>query len=393
MSLFHETTVTTLAEALNRLKERAIDLPKDKPALIALKNGAALVHPELDKVLEFKYSKDGVEVHMDLGNGQELLRSPRGQMYIVNSNDNSVRELSNEQKERMIRTLGPKAQVIRHLLQALENGETLKFDDGHEVRIVDGANKVIATSPNKPNESGEPQTNTVAVLTDKGYTVEDPGRKVSFDQKTGELVTETDGKKTTIDLDSANFDMKTDDFVRKDGLVTFNNGTKIADTGKVELPDGTKINEKNDVYFADGSVLYRDGTLVSKDGTITQTLASVPTKPNLDSIVSQALSMATAIAGRVHSGSFNQADLALIEANMSIIQNFINLFSLTGNLPMANSLKRSWSILKASHNDAQHESVAQEADKRLEEQEVRVFLNNLEKFTSASDKQMVAGQA
>ena len=388
MTLLHETTTDTVADALAKLKARGIELPEDKPAFIALKNGAALVHPDLNKIIEFKYSKDGVEVHMDLGNGQELLRSPQGKMYILDSKDNSVKELSDEQKLRLMKTLGPKAQIVKHLLQALENGETLKFSDGQEVRIVDGTNKVIATAPNKPNENGEPQTNTVAILTDKGYTVDDPSRKVSFDQKTGELVTETDGKKTSIDLDSANFDMKTDDFVRKDGVVTFDNGAKIADSGNVELPDGTKINAKNDVYFADGSVLYRDGTFVSKDGSITQTIANVPQKANLDSIVSQALSMATAIAGRVHSGSFNPADLALIEANMSVIQNFINLFSLVGNLPMANSLQRSWSILKASHSDAQHESDSQQAAHDRREQEVRAFLNNLEKLTNGSDKQI-----
>lgn len=392
MTLYHEMTADSVADAVAKLKERGINLPKDKAALIYLKNGAALVHPELDKVLEFRYSKDGVEVHMDLGEGQELLRSPKGKMYIVNSNDNSVKEISEEQKADLVKRLGPKAQVFRHLLQALENGDTMKFDDGHEVRIKDGANEVIATAPNKPDADGKPQTDTVAVLTDKGYTVDDPSRKVSFDQNTGELVTETDGKKTTVDLDSEHFDMQTDDFVRKDGVVTFDNGTRIADSGDVELPDGTKINAKNDVYFADGSVLYRDGTLVSKDGTVTRTSLNVPQKQNLDAIVSQALSMATAIAGRVHSGSFNPADLALIEANMSVIQNFINLFSLMGNLPVANSLQRSWSILKASHNDAQHESDAQESDKLRRQQEVRAFLSNLEKSTypAGSDKQMTA---
>ena len=392
MTLYHEMTANTVAEALTKLKERGIDLPKDKSALVYLKNGAALIHPQLDKVLEFRYSKDGVEIHMDLGEGQELLRSPKGKMYILNSKDNSVKEISDEQKERLVTKLGPKAQVVRHLLQALENGETIKFDDGHEVSIRDGANEVIATAPNKPDENGNPQSNTVAILTDKGYSVNDPSRKVSFDQKTGELVTESDGKKTTVDLDSEHFDMKTDDFVRKDGVVTFNNGTKIADSGNVELPDGTKLNANNDVFFADGSVLYRDGTLVSKDGTVTQTALGVPQKQNLDSLVSQAVSMATAIAGRVHSGSFNPSDLALIEANMSVIQNFINLFSLMGNLPMANSLQRSWSILKASHNDAQHEASLQDSDKCRQEQEVRAFLTSLEKSTcpARSDKETPA---
>jgi hypothetical protein len=387
MTLYHETSADNVQEALAKLKVRGIELPKGKTSLIYLKNGAALIHPELDRILEFRYGKDGVEVHMDLGDGLELLRSPKGKLFIIKPGE-PVKELSDEQKEVLVKKLGPKAQVIKHLLEAMESGETIEFENGHKVSIKDGSNTVVTTAPNKPSDSGEPQSNTVAIMTAEGYTVEDPSRTVSFDQKTGKLVTETAGKKTTIDLKSAQFDMVTDDFVRKDGVVTFNSGAKIADTGDVELPDGTKINARNDVYFANGSVLYRDGTLVSKDGTVMTNCLNVPKKESLDSFVSQALCMASSIAGRVQSGSFNPADIALIEANMSIVQNFINLFSILGNLPMANSLYRSWSMLKETHGKAQCESSRQETDEKALEQQVRTFLNNLEKSSvgAGSDK-------
>lgn len=378
MNLITDATAQTVEEALENLKKGGTQLPKDKLSFIRLKTGVAVVHPDLDRDVEFKYSPDGIELHMDLGNGQSLLRSPKGKLYVVSA-DSSVKELTPTQKLELIRAMGPQAKLVRHILHSMESGEPIEFQDGQKISIKDGANELTAIAPNKPNESGEPQSNTVAVLSENGYTVDDPTRKVSFDDKTGELIVDTDGKKTTIDLDSPKFDMVTDDFVRKDGLVTFDDKTKIADDGNVELPDGTKINARNDIFFTDGSVLYRDGTLVSKDGTIVSTGMNLPQKTNLDSFVSQAISMATAAAGRVASGSFNPADLAVIEANMSVVQNFINLFSVAGNMQMANSLYRSWTILKASHERAQHEASSKNRDHAEMERDVREFLIKLKR--------------
>lgn len=380
MFFYADREAKNLAEAMENLrKRRPADAAKpDQTILIWYKNGAGLIHPSLQRVLDFRRTPEGIELHYDLGNGQQLRRSPKGKVYLITENQ-EVRELSDEQKRQVVDGLGTKAEVIRHLLESMESGKPIDLAGGHQITI-DAENQTI--KHNVPREAGAPGENKkpteVRMFVD-GWAIDDPSRKVEFDNLTGRLDRESDNKPVSIDLNSDKLDMETPDFIRKDGVVTFKHSQiRIDENGAVALPDGTRVTPGNDVHFANGSILYRDGTLVSKDGTIISTALNIPNKANLDAFVWHAISMASSIAGRVQSGSFSPSDIALIEANMSVVQNFINLFSILGNLPTANSLYRSWAILKDSHGKANHESDQERAAENTREREVRSFLKNLE---------------
>jgi len=394
LTLFRAPEANTVEEALAKLKEQNLEPPKNKTSLIYLKGGAALIHPDLNSVLEFKRTADGVEIHFELGDGTELLRSPKGKVYLVDK-DKQIKELSEEQKLALIAKLGPRADVVKHLLQSMESGAPIVLPDGQKVEVQDETKSIIHSAANPDSASGESQPPTVTVFDGSGgVKVTDPVNSFSFDASGTLTTTDAQGKVVEVELDSPKFDMKTDEFVRKDGAVTFTEtNTKLEEDGKVVLSNGTIIGAKNDVFFADGSVLYRDGTLISKDGQIISTAMNVPQKANLDGFVSQAISMASSIASRVQSGACSLSDIALIEANMSVVMNFINLFSILGNMPMANSLYRSWAILKDSHGRAQNETVQQGNEEKMLEEQVRSFFKNLEMNVGPVTQPVNAGDA
>lgn len=377
MTFVSDTTAKSLQEALTNYKKAHPEAAKtDDTMMIWYQNGGALIHPSLERVLEFKRTKDGMELNYDLGNGTSLRRSPKGKLYIIDA-DNSVKELSDEQKKKLIDGLGAKAEVVRRLLCSMETGSPIVLPDGQEITLEDNQSTIKSVKPNAPSTDGKARKPTEILMTGDGWTVNAPEISSSFVEKTGKLITESEGKPVSIDLKSEHFDMVTSDFIRKDGEVTFvRTNVRIDRDGGVDLPDGTRINPGNDVRFADGSTLSRDGKFVSNDGTTTS-VTPLPHKTNLDAIVSQAISMASSLASRAQSGCFSPSDMALLEANMSVVQNFINLFSMAGNLPMAHSLYRSWSILKETHGQAQNERGQNEAAEKMRTDEIRAFLKKL----------------
>ncbi|MDZ4834981.1 MAG: hypothetical protein SGJ27_14485 [Candidatus Melainabacteria bacterium] len=377
MIFVSDSSAKTLQEALaNYKKAHPAEKPSNDTMMLWFQNGGALIHPSLERVLEFKRTNDGMELNYDLGNGMMMRRSPKGKIYIIDA-DQSVKELSDEQKKQLIAGLGAKAEVVRKLIASMETGMPIVLPDGQKISLEDNQTTIKSVTPNSPTTDGTPRKPTEVLMKADGWKMTSPELTSSFVAKTGQLTTESEGKPVTINVKSEQLDMVTEDFVRKDGDVTFvGTNVKIAADGAVDLPDGTKINAGNDVRFADGSTLYRDGTLVSKDG-VAVTLPSLPHKPNLDAFVSQAIAMATAAAARVQSGSCSPSDFALIEANMSVVQNFINMFSIAGNLSMANGLYRSWSILKETYGKAQSETSQQDAAEKTREEEIRSFLKKL----------------
>lgn len=377
MVFVSDKSAKTVAEALaNYKKAHPSETKTDDTMMIWYQNGGALIHPSLERMLEFKRTEDGIELNYDLGDGTHLRRSPKGKLYIIDA-DNSVKELSDEQKKKLIEGLGAKAEVVRKLLASLETGKPIVLPDGQEISLEDNQTTIKSVKPNTPTKDGTPRKPTEVLMSSEGWTIESPDNNSSYDQKTGVLRTEAEGKPVSIDLNSEHFDMVTEDFVRKDGQVTFvRTNVKLGPDGAVDLPDGTRINAHNDVRFADGSTLSRDGKFVSSDAA-TNSVTPLPHKNSLDAFLSQALSMATSAAARVQSGSCSPSDMALIEANMSVVQNFINLFSMTGNLPMAHSLYRSWSILSETHGRAQKEINHVDAAEKTREEEVRAFLERL----------------
>jgi hypothetical protein len=381
---FADNVANTLQEALDNIKKSHPEqFKKENSMTIWYKNGGALIHPSLDRMIEFKRTPEGVELHYALSDGSHLRYSPQGKLYIVGK-DQTVKELSSEQTKKVLEGLGDKAEIVRTMLANLKAHKPIQLPDGQTISLEDNNQTIKSVTPGKTSTDGTVEKPTEVVMNTDGWKFSTQTHSASFVEKTGKLVTaDEEGKPVSIDLKSDKLDMVTEDFVRKDGEVTFvKTNVKIKENGAVDLPDKTQISAHNDVRFSDGSTLSRDGTLVSADGKVIYASSNLPQKSNLDAFISQALSMANSVASRVQSGSCSPSEIALIEANMSIVQNFINMFSIAGNLPMANSLIRSWAILKESHNRATSETDLKSTADKTREDEIRAFLDKLARESS-----------
>ncbi len=376
---FADNVANTLQEALENIKKSHPEqFKKENSMTIWYKNGGALIHPSLARMIEFKRTPEGVELHYALSDGSHLRYSPQGKLYIVGK-DQTVKELSSEQTKKVLEGLGEKAEIVRTMLANLKAHKPIQLPDGQTISIEDNNQTIRSVTPGKTSTDGTVEQPTEVVMNTDGWKFSTQTHSASFVEKTGKLVTDDEeGKPVSIDLKSEKLDMVTEDFIRKNGEVTFvKTNVKIKENGAVDLPDKTQISADNEVRFSDGSTLSRDGTLISADGKVIYSASNLPQKSNLDAFLSQALSMANSVASRVQSGTCSPSDIALIEANMSIVQNFINMFSIAGNLPMANSLIRSWAVLKESHNRATSETDLKSTADKIREDEIRAFLAKL----------------
>ncbi len=367
-------------QALARLRAEQPDFKPDNAYLIQYLGGYALFHPSLGSFINFHKNEAGeLELKYELGDGKHLLRSPSGDLYIVDEKDNSTKKLTAEQKKELMESLGVKAEIIKKLIEAIGTGAPVTLPDGRQI-LVDGCSCQLV-EPLKPGE--EPLK---VKITEDGYEIIQGDRRIKFD-KNAKLRTESTPEGDTTLKVAPGFDMQTKDFVRKNGTFVLNDfpNTSISDNGEVKLPDGSTIAPNNDVFLANGASI-RGGQLFDANGNRIDSATPAPQKVTLDSMVSQFIGLVASLAARGSAAS--PSDIALLEASMSVVQNFVTFFNATGNSQVANSLQGSMAILKASHGKAQHDLRQTEEDDAQLEQSVRVFLANLEaKSTNQSEKQ------
>lgn len=306
-------------------------------------NGASIV--ENDKTtINFDVTDKGVRYSMRIDDKRQLVQDEQGKHFIKEDGKPDI-ELSDEQVDEIFKPMGRKRAFFEQVMEALKSGRmTLGQTVVTMTRSGDGA---------PPSDSSSPG---------KSYELEDTGThdRETFDTGTGTLSL-AHGDETPAVIDPEHkFNITTSAYrVENDQVIIPGRGDRqdirIEDNGTVHLPDGTTITTAGRISLSDGTTITESGSIIDGAGrTIHQAGSSETVTRTMDNYVAFAQSLANSVAARACSGgTVSLSDIAMINANMSILSNFMVFLSSAGDLEAAQSVRNSWGLLKDSLDRAE----------------------------------------
>lgn len=286
------------------------------------------------------------ETSLYLSESQMIVRQADGSL-LLKTKGQADQALSDEQTKALVESLGENAKYFAELFRSLgmEPAKAL----GEKGRAILG---------NQPEQdpSQASITPTFRFLGDHIETVV-RGSTYIFDSKEGcTTIRNEEGKTAEIRKGENGFDVETDKVKLENGVAKIKGtGVEIDSEGAVKLPNGAEINTRGDITFADGKQILSDGRIshISDNQSKSNLDMKEPTQKSLDTYMSFARGLARSVAGRVKTGSVSLSDVAMLRANLSILGNYMNFFSQTGNLEIVNTINSSWTLVKASLNEAE----------------------------------------
>lgn len=314
-------------------------------------NGASIV--DNDKTtINFDVTDKGVRYAMRIDDKRQLVQDEQGKHFIKEDGKPDI-ELSDEQVDEIFKPLGRKRAFFEQVMEALKCG---RMTLGHTVvtmnRNGDGAS----------SDSASPESGDLPPVAHTTYEVENTGThdRETFDTGTGTLsLAHGDETPAVIDPEHS-FNITTSAYrVENDQVIIPGQGdgqdVRIEDNGTVHLPNGTTITTAGKISLSDGTTITEAGSIIDNTGrTIHQASGSEAMTRTMDNYVSFAQSLASSVAARACSGgTVSLSDIAMINANMSILSNFMVFLSSAGDLEAAQSVRNSWGLLKDSLNRAE----------------------------------------
>ncbi|MBX9693072.1 MAG: hypothetical protein K2Z81_11855, partial [Cyanobacteria bacterium] len=351
-----DATAESLEEALRRARENGLQIQPGEQVVVRFGRNLAILDPMLNQFIVFNHTEGGVEVHFKLDDDRTLCRGADGKVRILNRNG-TITELSDEQKQELLTTLGAFGQQIQRLIGQVQNG-SLQLDNhsitldqqlvtvtctqigrGSLAQLISGVHGfTYRTGPHSSDESSPTcPTSTTVDLVNRNVT-----RIIGTSS-------------TQIDLTTPNLDVTTDNFTIRDNAVEFiESGVRVDRENNVSLPDGSELRNNGDVKFADGSYYSRETHSLSGGDSVRTSNDSAGTGKHLDSLISHAVGLARSVSARANSGAITRSEIALLQASASVVSNLIGVFSSLGDLGAATQLYGSWSILDSSLGQARN---------------------------------------
>lgn len=378
----HYPEEANFKNAMERWRKDGNKLEPGKTSLLMhFKSGFAIVEPENNQytVVLFKEDKK-FEIHQKLADGVTVVKDADNRFFLTTKKNRL--ELSRAQVDVVLKDL-PEGQS-KNLLKIMSNLEKGVLD------VTDG--KLVL------KKDGEAEF-TQAIAGVAGLAV--PSVKVTINASANELVEKrADGTQTTTQFDRASntyshketnakgevtetkFELKHGpqaDGVRvtgrnwflENGLFTNSDGFKIDRDGTVRTPGGSEVHINGDIRYSNGMIL-EGGVL--KEPSKLESAQTAPTEKHVEALVRTGLSLAKSLAS---GGPATFAQIALLQANLSIVSNLVGLFSEMGQLQEATKLFKVWATMNESLCKARAE---------VEERTTRTNSDKISLFSRVSDR-------
>ncbi|MGD9680429.1 MAG: hypothetical protein AB7W16_04530 [Candidatus Obscuribacterales bacterium] len=333
----------TAEDALEAWRRNKGLLQEGATSILFRDNGASIV--DNDKTtINFDVTDKGVRYSMRIDDKRQLVQDEQGKHFIKEEGKPDI-ELSEEQVDEIFKPMGRKRAFFEQVMEALKSGRmTLGQTVVTMSRSGDGAPSSDSAGPGKT------------------YEIENTGThdRETFDTDTGKLsLARGDETPAVIDPDRT-FNITTSAYrVENDQVIIPGQGegqdVRIEDNGTVFLPNGTTITTGGRISLSDGTTITESGAIIDGNGkTIHEAGGSEAMTRTMDSYVSFAQSLASSVAARACSGgTVSLSDIAMINANMSILANFMVFLSNAGDLEAVQSVRNSWGLLKDSLDRAE----------------------------------------
>lgn len=317
----------------------------DKPIVITRSNGMTMVRDGKIIADFFNGSGEGQpqEATFFISADKKLVRTGDGKV-LIRTKDKPDVELNREQIDYLLSKLGDKADFIRNTLKALDTGASVVVDENISFTMKRHIEGVVANGPHSRDAL------RFAIGTGQ-FVTREAGSETRYNTEEGTLHLKTkSGEETVLTPTEKGIDVRNRELEMKDGRVTFTSSdTVINNDGSIELGNGTRIDTSGDVHLLDGTTI-KAGSGIERSGELA---LNQPTEKSLEIYMNFARSLASSVSARAQSGSVSLSDIAMLKANMSIIANYMGFFSQLGNMEVVNSLRASWSLVKASLDKAE----------------------------------------
>lgn len=378
----HYPDEANFKNAMERWRRDGNKLEPGKTSLLMhFKSGFAIVEPGNNQytVVLFKEDKK-FEIHQKLADDVTVVKDADNRFFLTTKRNRL--ELSREQVDVVLKDL-PEGQS-KNLLKIMSNLEkgVLDVPDGKLVLKNDGEAEL-----------------TQAIAGVAGLAA--PLVKVTINASANQLVeNRADGTQTTTQFDrisntyshketSAKGEVTETKFELKhgpqadglkvtgrswfldNGLFTNSDGFKIDEYGTVRTPGGSVVQVNGDIRYSNGMIL-EGGVL--KERSKPESLQTAPTEKHIEALIRTGLSLAKSLAS---GGPATFAQIALLQANLSIVSNLVGLFSDMGQLQEATKLFRVWGTMNESLCKARAE---------VDERTTRTCSDNISMFSGAKDR-------
>ncbi|MCA9800938.1 MAG: hypothetical protein KC777_03075 [Cyanobacteria bacterium HKST-UBA02] len=342
----------TAEDALEAWRRNKGLLQEGATSILFRDNGASIV--DNDKTtINFDVTEKGVRYAMRIDDKRQLVQDEQGKHFIKEEGKPDI-ELSEEQVNEIFKPMGRKRAFFEHVMEALKSGRmTLGQTVVTMNRSGDGA---------PSSDSASPESGDLPPVAHTTYEIENTSTRdrETFDTDSGTLsLARGDETPAVIDPDHT-FNITTSAYrVENDQVIIPGQGegqdVRIEDNGTVHLPNGTTITTGGRISLSDGTTITEAGSIIDSNGkTIHEAGSSEAMTKTMDNYVSFAQSLANSVAARACSGgTVSLSDIAMINANMSILANFMVFLSNSGDLEAVQSIRNSWGLLKDSLDRAE----------------------------------------
>lgn len=339
------------SKAMERWKRDGNKLQPGKTFLyMRFKSGFALVEPDKDQytVVMFK-ENNKFEVHRKLADDVMIVKDADNR-YFLNTNKARL-ELSPEQIEEVLKGLPEEQQKnLRKTMENLEKGVidapdgqlVLKEDGGARFTVVGtmhllGVGIVPLLNFNIDKQSEELTENRTDGSKTKTY-LDLVNRKYAQEE------TNATGQVTEATVDLADgLKAKGKDWTLDNRIFTTRDNFRVDEVGNVTTPGGSTVRITGEINFSNGMTVGSDGTV--KESSKPANALNAPSEKSVDALVRNGLSLAKSLAG---GGPATFAQIALLQANLSIVSNLVGLFSDLGQLSEATKLFKVWGTMNES---------------------------------------------
>lgn len=339
------------ARAMERWRRDGNKLQPGKTTLyVRFKSGFALVEPGKDQytVVMFK-ENNKFEVHRKLADDVTIVKDADNR-YFLNSK-NARLELSPEQLEEVLKGLPEEQQKnLRRTMENLQRG-VIDAPDGQVVLNKDGGARftVLGTMHllgvgivpllnfNIDKQSDELTENRIDGSKTKTY-LDLVNRRYALEETTAE------GRVAETKVDLADgLNAKGKDWSLENKIFTTADKIRVDEDGNVTTPGGSKVRITGEINFSNGTTMTSDGTI--KESGKQAGALNAPSDKSVDALVRNGLSLAKSLSG---GGPATLAQIALLQANLSIVSNLVGLFSDLGQLGEATKLFKVWAMMNES---------------------------------------------